>query len=121
MTTYVYLLYGDESRWDNASQEVWDAEMAKHGEFSAWVEARGSKILGGEALDQTRTATTLRFEDGKDTLVTDGPFAEVAENLGGYYVIECKDLDEALEVGKRMPMTGGGSVEIRPVVPTGGS
>ena len=85
------------------------------------VEARGPKILGGEALDQTRTATTLRFEDGKDVLVTDGPFAEVKENLGGYYVIECKDLDEALEIGKRMPMTGGGSLEIRPIVPTGGS
>jgi hypothetical protein len=121
MTTYVYLLYGDESRWDNVSQDVWEAEMAKHGEFSAWVEQRGAKVLGGEALDQTRTATTLRFEDGRDTLVTDGPFAEVAENLGGYYVIECSDLDEALEIGKRMPMAGGGSVEIRPIVPTGGS
>jgi hypothetical protein len=121
MATYMYLLYGDESLWDNASQEVWEAELAKHDEFTAWVATRGAKVLGGEALDQTRTATTLRFEDGKDVLVTDGPFAEVKENLGGYYVIECRDLDEALEIGKRMPMTGGGSLEIRPIVPTGGS
>jgi hypothetical protein len=121
MTTYVYLLYGDESMWDNATQEVWEAELAKHDAFTAAVGARGAKVLGGEALDQTRTATTLRFEEGKDVLVTDGPFAEVKENLGGFYVIECKDLDEALEIGKLMPMTGGGSLEIRPIVPTGGS
>jgi hypothetical protein len=120
MTTYMYLLYGDESQWDNATQEVWDAEMAKHGAFTAAVEARGAKIVGGEALDQTRTATTLRFEEGKDVLVTDGPFAEVKENLGGFYLIECSDLDEALEIGKLMPMTGGGSLEIRPIIPTGG-
>jgi hypothetical protein len=61
------------SLWGNATQEVWEAEMTKHDAFTAAVDARGAKVIGGEALDQTRTATTLRFEEGRDVLVMDGP------------------------------------------------
>jgi hypothetical protein len=72
-------------------------------------------FVGGEALHPTSTATTVRLRDGKLT-TTDGPFAETKEQLGGYYLLECKDLDEAIQWAARIPHSRIGSIEIRPVV-----
>jgi hypothetical protein len=108
------------SLWDNATQEVWEAEMAKHDAFTAAVEARGAKVIGGEAVGPDPDGDHAAIRGGQGRFRDGRAVAEVKENLGGFYLIECRDLDEALEIGKLMPMTGGGSLEIRPIVPTGG-
>src|SRR5664280_709651 len=108
MSQYLILLYDDESAWANASEELAGQMMAKHGEFG---EKYAAAILGGNALQPTATATTVR---AKGDTVTDGPFAETKEALGGYYLIEAADLDEALAVAKQVPAPFGG-VEVRPV------
>jgi hypothetical protein len=72
-------------------------------------------LLGGEDLERTASATTVRIEESGDHIVSDGPFAETKEQLGGYYLLDCKDLDDALGWAKRIPMPGG-TVEIRPVM-----
>ena len=77
-------------------------------------------FLAGEGLQPTEAASTVRLEDGKDPVVSDGPFAESKEQLGGFYLLECKDLDEALEYAKKIPFQNG-SVEVRPVMDYEGS
>ena len=72
-------------------------------------------MRSGEALQPTATATTVRVRDG-ETLTTDGPFAETKEQLGGFYVVEAKDLDEAIEIATRIPDVRGGSIEVRPIM-----
>jgi hypothetical protein len=116
MPQYLFLLYDDESRWAAPTDEEMAAEMARHGLFAeAVAAAEGAQILGGEALQSTQTASTLR-RDAADAgpLLTDGPFAETKEALGGYYLIEARDLDQALELAKVCPVTQGG-VEVRPI------
>ncbi len=84
--------------------------------FAFSREAREADVmLGGEALQPTTTATTVRVREGK-TLTADGPFAETREQLGGYYMLECPDLDEAIEWAAKIPGASHGSVEIRPLV-----
>jgi hypothetical protein len=114
MSQYLILIYEDEAGYATASPEVFDEVMQAHNEFSAQVEQRGAKILGGEALQPTSTATSVR--GGSD--VTDGPFVETKEALGGYYLIEAPDLDTALAVAKLCPARFGG-VEVRPVMTFG--
>ena len=75
----------------------------------------GERIQGGNALQPTATATSVRVRDG-ERLVTDGPFAETKEQLGGYYLLECKDLDEAIEWAARIPGAQTGTIEIRPIM-----
>jgi hypothetical protein len=111
MSQYVILIYEDEAGYATASPEVMNEVMEAHNAFTAQVEERGAKIVGGEALQPTTTATSIR--GGSD--VTDGPFVETKEALGGYYLIEAPDLDTALAVGKLCPARFGG-VEVRPVM-----
>jgi hypothetical protein len=94
--------------------EVWGQVMAEYNAFSQALADAGVN-LGGEALQPNPTATTVRVRDGR-TVTTDGPFAETKEGLGGFYVIDCRDLDEALAWAAKCPGSWYGSVEVRPVV-----
>jgi hypothetical protein len=92
-----------------------DPEMTqRHMAFAEGAAARG-KLVGGDQLSDVATATTLRRR-GSETIVTDGPHAETKEYLGGYYIIDAADLDEAIELARGVPLNDGGSVEIRPIV-----
>jgi hypothetical protein len=112
MTQYMILIYEDETQYATASPEVMGQIMQEHNDFAAQVEQRGAKILGGAALQSTGTATSLRASGAE---VTDGPFVETKEALGGYYLVEAADLDAALAIGKMCPARFGG-VEVRPVM-----
>ena len=112
MAQYLVLIYADEEAWANAGQENYDLAMKEHNEFS---EANGAALLGGNALQPTATATSIRSDDSGGFTVTDGPFAETKEALGGYYLIEAADLDEAVAVATQVPARFGG-VEVRPVL-----
>jgi hypothetical protein len=118
MATYMFLLFDDESWWDDLTDESWQATMVEHQAFSAAVEAAGARILGGEALERSSTATVVRRGSGAaPPVVTDGPFIETKEALGGYYIIEANDLDQALTLAAGCPSA---TVEVRPVLDTGG-
>jgi hypothetical protein len=110
---YLLTIYADESRFATMTPEDSAALMEAYGKFGTEAQAAGA-LLGGEGLQPTATATTVRVRDG-ETLLTDGPFAETREQLGGYYLLDCKDLDDALEWAKRIPMPSG-TVEVRPVM-----
>ena len=114
---YALLIYVDEKEYAQMSQEEWGALMAAYGAFG---EQYKDKIQGGEALQQIETATTVRVRDGK-TLTSDGPFAETKEQLGGFYLVNCDNLDEAVEIAAHIPDAVRGSVEVRPVVEFEGS
>ena len=88
--------------------------MKEYGDFTQSIVKSGN-MRAGDALQPTSTATTVRVRDGK-TLSTDGPFAETKEQLGGYYLIEAKDLDEATKIAARIPGARTGSIEVRPVI-----
>ena len=111
MAQYLILIYEDEAQYATASPQVFDEVMQAHNAFAGQVEEHGAKLLGGNALQSTGTATSIR--GGSE--VTDGPFVETKEVLGGYYVIDAPDLDAALAVGKLCPARFGG-VEVRPVM-----
>jgi hypothetical protein len=89
------------------------AEFAAYDVFTRETRDRG-QFIAGEALEPTSTATSVRVQDGR-TVVTDGPFAETKEALGGFYLLECKDLDEAIEMAARIPAAKRGTIEVRPV------
>jgi hypothetical protein len=112
MAQYAILIYEAESGYANAGEEVWKEVGAAHGRFSGQVGEKGGKILGGEALEPTGTATSIRGD-----VVTDGPFVETKEALGGFYLIEARDLDHAIEIAKLCPARFGG-VEVRPIMDT---
>jgi hypothetical protein len=109
---YLCTIYGDESAMASASPEEMKQVLDA---YNAFGEEAGDKILGGEGLQPTSTATTVRVRGG-DRQVTDGPFAETKEQLGGFYLLECKDLDEAIEWAAKIPGAQRGSVEVRPVM-----
>ena len=110
MSQYMILIYEDEASYATATPEVLGEVMAAHERFAAGVEQHGAKLLGGEALQDTATATSVR--EGE---VTDGPFVETKEVLGGFYLVEAPDLDTALAVARTVPARFGG-VEVRPVM-----
>lgn len=114
MPRYMYLIAGDESR--EASQEEWDKMLQAHNDWQASVEGAGATIVTGEALQPSTTATTVRHGASGPT-VSDGPFAEAKEAIGGYYVLECPDFDVALSLAKSLP---GEVVEVRPVLDLSG-
>lgn len=114
MAQYLILIYEDESNYLSRSTEVMQQAMQAHGRFAEEVVAQGGKILGGNQLAPTPTATTIRSD-----VVTDGPFVETKEALGGYYLVEAQDLDQAIAFGKLCPAPFGG-VEVRPVVDNSG-
>jgi hypothetical protein len=115
MPTYAALIYGEDADWSDGSY----AEMTK--EYTAFGEAAQRVITGGAALRPTSTATTVRVKGGKggDVVTSDGPFAETKEVLGGFYLIECADLDEAITWAAQIPGAWYGSVEVRPVLDVG--
>jgi hypothetical protein len=104
------LIYGDESRWDSFDEGQREAVYAK---YRAFGEEAANRIVGGAELAATRTATTVRVRDGQ-TLVTDGPFAETKEALGGFYLLDCASLEEAAELAARIPGAETGAIELRP-------
>jgi hypothetical protein len=110
MAEYLVLIYEDEKAFAAAGQEAWDLVMKEHMSFG---ETNAASIKGGNALQPVSTATSIRT-NGKAG-VTDGPFAETKEALGGYYLIEAPDLDAAIAVAKQVPARFGG-VEVRPVM-----
>ena len=109
---FLALIYADESRWADANPEEMAKSMEAHNAFSA---AAGEALVGGEALEPTAAATTVRVRDG-ERMLTDGPYAETKEQLGGYYLLDCKDLDDALSWAARIPEAKTGAVEVRPVM-----
>ena len=111
---YMLLIYGSESDYARMTQEEHAAMMQAHNSFANELQKRGL-LTGGAPLQPTSTATTVRVRNGK-TLITDGPFAETKEQLAGIYVLNCKDLDEAIEMAVKIPDALIGSIEIRPVM-----
>lgn len=111
---YMMLNYRDEAASANMTKEEQMQEIQDYNAFFEYARQRAT-IISGEAVRPTSAATTIRVRDGK-TLTTDGPFAETREGLAGFYVIDCKDLDEAIEIASKIPVARQGSVEIRPVV-----
>jgi hypothetical protein len=107
---YLLMIYGDEQVWDEVGRDACYAESAQ---LARELHAAG-KLLGTNALMPVSTATTLRTTNGK-RFVTDGPFAETREQLGGYFLVDAADLDEAIEIARRLPAGKLGAVEIRPV------
>ncbi len=111
---YMLLIYTDEKADAQATEAQMQATMEAYNAFTDEVHQRGV-IVAGDALHPTTSATTVRVRNGK-TLTTDGPFAETKEQLGGYYLLNCKDLDEAIELAAKIPGAQFGSVEVRPVM-----
>jgi hypothetical protein len=111
---YALLIYASEQEWAAQSEEQTQAVNQEYMAFTKDIIDRGL-MKGGEALQGTATATTVRVRDG-ETVTTDGPFAETKEQLGGFYLVEAKDLDEAIEVAARIPDVRRGSIEVRPVM-----
>ena len=111
---YMLLIYESEA---NAAKMTRDEGAKVMGEYMAFTEdiRRGGQYVAGAPLQPTPTATTVRVANSK-TLTTDGPFAETREQLGGYYLIEAKDLNEAITLAARIPAARTGSVEVRPVM-----
>jgi hypothetical protein len=111
---YLLLIYDDESQMKHATQADQSAMMKEYGEFTGAI-VKSGHMKAGDALQPSTTATTVRVRGGK-TLSTDGPFAESKEQLGGYYLIEAKDLDEATKIAARIPGARTGGIEVRPVM-----
>ena len=110
MAEYLILIFEDESAYATATPDVFQQVMDAHNRFAEQVPAKGGKIVEGRALQPTPTATTIRGD-----VVTDGPFIETKEAVGGYYLIEARDLDHALDLAKLCPARFGG-VEVRPIM-----
>jgi hypothetical protein len=111
---YMLLIYGDEGGWSGLSDEDRGQYMEDYRSFTEELQSSGA-MVAGDALQPTTNATTVRVR-GDDQLVTDGPFAETKEQLGGYYLIEAGSLDEATQWAAKLPGSRHGSVEIRPVM-----
>ena len=115
---YAVLIYSDERLWEKMTEAEQMEMVGRYEAVSEDLKTRGQFILG-EPLDATSTASTVRVRDGK-TLVTDGPFAETKEQLGGLYVVDVPDLDAALAIAARLPSALVGSIEVRPIPAYGG-
>ena len=109
---YLLLIYEGERRFADLEESAMKTELA---EYRAFGKDYAAAIRGGHALQPTGTATTVRMRDGK-RLITDGPFAETREQLGGYYLVEADDLDGALEMAAKIPGARFGSIEVRPIM-----
>jgi hypothetical protein len=111
---YLMLIYGDESDWAKKTPQEQEAVKKGYGQLRDELNNTG-KFKGGSQLTPISAATTVRVRGGK-RLTTDGPFAETKEQLGGYFLVDAKDLDEAISIAARMPSALDGSIEIRPLV-----
>jgi hypothetical protein len=108
------MLYADERAWSSLDDEAQVAVMAEHDAATEAMKVQGA-YLGGEALELSDSATTIRIRDGEET-VTDGPFVEAKEMLGGFYLVECASREEALRWAARLPEARIGGVEVRPIL-----
>jgi hypothetical protein len=106
---YLAVIHADEARWDALSDAERAEAMEGYGALS-----RESVVVDGNELDSTDTATTVRVREG-ETLVTDGPFAELKEQIGGYYVLDCDSIEDACAWAARIPAASHGAIEVRPV------
>jgi len=110
---YVCLIYDEEKKAAAMTKAEGDAFMGEYFAFTEGIKKSG-QYVGGEALQPVQSATTVRVRDGKMS-TTDGPFAETKEQLGGYYLIEARDLNDALQVAQKIPSVRTGSIEVRPI------
>jgi hypothetical protein len=110
---YLALIYGDESVWQGMPEDQRERAYAQYRAFGEEARSAGV-VLGGNELAPSRDATTVRIRES-ETLVTDGPYAEVKEALGGFYLLECGSLEEALDWAARIPGAAHGAVEVRPL------
>ncbi|MEM7131984.1 MAG: YciI family protein [Chloroflexota bacterium] len=111
---YAMLIYTNESQDAQRTEAVQEANMGAYFDFTNEINEAGINI-GGEALMPTSMATSVQVRDG-ETITTDGPFAETKEQLGGFYLLECKDLDEAIAYAAKIPGAWNGTVEVRPIM-----
>jgi len=109
---YALLIYENEAQFGDRSTAAFQAHIGRHMAFS---QSLGQKRIGGSGLNGVATATTIRTANGAKT-IHDGPFAETKEQLGGFYLVEAADLDEAIAIARQVPVMGDGSVEIRPMI-----
>ena len=109
---YLLLIYEDENRFSNLDKKAFETEL---GQYRAFGQQYGQNIKGGNALKPTTEATTVRVRDGK-RLTTDGPFAETKEQLGGFYLVDAPNLDDALAMAEKIPGARYGSIEVRPIM-----
>jgi len=113
---YLLLIYENEASWAGLPEAEQGKVFQEYMDYTARIRKNGNYVAG-EALQPTSTATTVRSKDGK-TIATDGPFAETREQLGGFYMVEAKDLDEAIALAAGIPAVRTGSIEVRPIMPT---
>ena len=111
---YLCLIYDEEQKMASMSKNESDAFMGEYNAFTEDIQKSGH-MVAGEALQPVQTATTVRVRNGKVS-TTDGPFAETKEQLGGYYLIEARDLNDAIQVAQRIPSARLGCVEVRPIM-----
>jgi hypothetical protein len=111
---YMLLIYHDEPSWDAITEAERQQIYLEYRKLRSELESRGQFVTGSQ-LQPIATATSVRVRDGKE-LVTDGPFAETHEQLGGYFLVEAKDLDEATSIAARIPSARTGTIEVRPLV-----
>lgn len=111
---YMLLIYEDEQGWSKLTEQEQQQMFGEYMQFTEQVRAAGQYIAAAP-LQPTSTATSVRVRTGK-RLVTDGPFAETREQLGGYYLVDAKDLDEAIGLAARIPSARHGTIEVRPVM-----
>ena len=111
---YLCLIYDEEKKLAGMAKSEADAFMGEYGAYTESIKGSGH-YLGGNPLQPVHTATTIRSRNGKVS-TTDGPFAETKEQLGGYYLIEAKDLNDAIQVASRIPSVKTGSIEVRPIM-----
>jgi hypothetical protein len=112
---YMLLIYGDESAQAAASPDEQNAVYQAYWQYGEWLNEKGWNA-GGDPLRDTSHATVVRVRDG-DRVVTDGPFAETKEQLGGYYIVDVPNLDDAIEAAARCPGAEHGTMEVRPILP----
>jgi len=111
---YMLLIYDDEKAWASFSESQCQGYMGEYRQFTEAIKASGNHVSGSQ-LRETAAATKVQLRAGK-RLVTDGPYAETREQLGGYYLIEAKNLDEAIAIAARIPSARSGTIEVRPLV-----
>jgi hypothetical protein len=112
---YMLAIIGPEGRWEDVTPEEMKASLDRWSAFEAEV-AEAGVLIAGDGLQESGTATTVRFREGSEPTVTDGPFAETKEQLGGFYLLECADLDEALGWAKKVPVVASMAIEVRPIM-----
>jgi len=111
---YMLMIYDEEQAWAKLSEAERQQIYGEYGQFSQQVKSSGHYVSGSQ-LQPTSAATSVRVRNGK-RLLTDGPFAETREQLGGYYLVEAKDLDEAISLAEKIPSARFGTIEVRPLV-----